>query len=113
MIDFHCHVLMGIDDGSRNIKTSIAMLEASKEQGVHRIVCTPHFDATRDRMEDFLLNRDNAFQALQKWIDASETVNIQLYPAAEVFFFSPYERSEGTGEADHPGHERIAFGNAI
>lgn len=87
MIDFHCHVLMGIDDGSRNIETSIAMLEASKEQGVHRIVCTPHFDATRDRMEDFLLNRDNAFQALQKWIDASETVDIQLYPAAEVFFF--------------------------
>lgn len=35
MIDFHCHVLMGIDDGSRNIETSIAMLEASKEQGVH------------------------------------------------------------------------------
>mgnify|MGYP004611457867 FL=1 len=87
MIDFHCHVLMGIDDGSRNIETSIAMLEASKEQGVCRIVCTPHFDAARDRLEDFLLKRENAFRALQKWIDASDTVDIQLYPAAEILFF--------------------------
>lgn len=33
------------------------------------------------------MNRDNAVQALQKWIDASDTVDIQLRPAAEVFFF--------------------------
>lgn len=55
MIDFHCHVLMGIDDGSRNLETSASMLEASKAQGVQQIVCTPHFDATKDRMEEFLI----------------------------------------------------------
>lgn len=87
MIDFHCHVLMGIDDGSRNLETSASMLEASKTQGVQQIVCTPHFDATKDRMEEFLINRDYAFQVLQKWIDASDAVDIRLYPAAEVFFF--------------------------
>lgn len=87
MIDFHCHVLMGIDDGSRNLETSASMLEASKTQGVQQIVCTPHFDATKDRMEEFLINRDHAFQVLQKWIDASDAVDIRLYPAAEVFFF--------------------------
>ena len=87
MIDFHCHVLMGIDDGSRNLETSASMLEASKTQGVQQIVCTPHFDAAKDRMEEFLINRDHAFQILQKWIDASDTVDIRLYPAAEVFFF--------------------------
>ena len=86
MIDFHCHVLMGIDDGSRNLESSVSMLEASKTQGVQRIVCTPHFDATKDRMEEFLINRDHAFQILQKWIDVSDAVDIRLYPAAEVFF---------------------------
>ena len=87
MIDFHCHVLMGIDDGSRNLETSASMLEASKTQSVQQIVCTPHFDAAKDRMEEFLINRDHAFQVLKKWIDASDAVDIRLYPAAEVFFF--------------------------
>lgn len=113
MIDFHCHVLMGIDDGSRNLETSASMLEASKTQGVQQIVCTPHFDATKDRMEEFLINRDHAFQVLQKWIDASDAVDIRLYPAAEVFFFPPHERSEGSEEADHPWYKRVALGNAL
>ena len=109
MIDFHCHVLMGIDDGSRNLETSASMLEASKMQGVQQIVCTPHFDAAKDRMEEFLINRDHAFQVLQKWIDASDAVDIRC----RGLFFPPHERSEGSEEADHPGYKRVAFGNAL
>lgn len=34
VIDFHSHVLPGIDDGSRNIETSIEMLRLSRNAGV-------------------------------------------------------------------------------
>ncbi len=42
MIDLHCHLLPGVDDGSKNLEESIAMARLSAEQGVAIIACTPH-----------------------------------------------------------------------
>lgn len=42
-IDFHTHILPGIDDGSRNVEMSLRMLAAQREQQVDEIVATPHF----------------------------------------------------------------------
>ena len=33
MIDFHTHILPGIDDGAKDVSVSAAMLEMEKEQG--------------------------------------------------------------------------------
>jgi protein-tyrosine phosphatase len=43
MIDIHCHLLYGVDDGAQTIEESIAMLCAAQEQGVEAIILTPHF----------------------------------------------------------------------
>ena len=43
MIDFHTHILPGIDDGAKDVSVSAAMLEMEKEQGVNEIVLTPHY----------------------------------------------------------------------
>ena len=40
-IDFHTHILPGIDDGSRNVEMSLRMLAAQREQQVDEIVATP------------------------------------------------------------------------
>ena len=42
MIDLHCHVLPGIDDGPSTIASSIALARAAADVGVRRIVATPH-----------------------------------------------------------------------
>lgn len=42
MIDLHCHILPGIDDGAENIDASIAMVEKAIDQGITHILCTPH-----------------------------------------------------------------------
>ena len=42
MIDLHCHVLPGIDDGPETIEGSLALGRASGEAGVRTIVATPH-----------------------------------------------------------------------
>ncbi|MGN0395823.1 MAG: CpsB/CapC family capsule biosynthesis tyrosine phosphatase, partial [Coprococcus sp.] len=43
IIDFHSHILPGIDDGSRNVETSIKMLDRCADNGVGLMVATPHF----------------------------------------------------------------------
>ena len=43
LTEYHCHVLPGLDDGSKGLGTSLAMLEMMKDQGVKRVIFTPHF----------------------------------------------------------------------
>lgn len=42
MIDLHCHILPGIDDGAETIEDSVAMAEKAISQGITHILCTPH-----------------------------------------------------------------------
>ncbi len=42
MIDLHCHVLPGIDDGPATIEESVAMARAAAAAGTRTIVATPH-----------------------------------------------------------------------
>lgn len=42
MIDLHCHILPGIDDGARNLSISLDMARASVADGVTDLACTPH-----------------------------------------------------------------------
>ena len=42
MIDIHCHLLPGIDDGAADIEMSLRMARALLEDGVEAVVCTPH-----------------------------------------------------------------------
>ncbi|MGM0122836.1 protein-tyrosine phosphatase [Enterococcus sp. AZ194] len=42
MIDLHCHILPGIDDGASSLEDSIDMAEKAISQGITHILCTPH-----------------------------------------------------------------------
>ena len=42
MIDLHCHILPGIDDGAVNLSISLDMARASVADGVTDLACTPH-----------------------------------------------------------------------
>ncbi len=42
MIDLHCHILPGIDDGAVDMQTSINMARIAAEDGIETIVATPH-----------------------------------------------------------------------
>ncbi|MBQ7920243.1 MAG: hypothetical protein IJ324_09940 [Lachnospiraceae bacterium] len=41
-IDVHSHILPGLDDGSRSIEQSVEMLRIAWEEGITKIIATPH-----------------------------------------------------------------------
>lgn len=42
MVDLHCHILPGLDDGAANMEESVAMAESAVADGVTHVVATPH-----------------------------------------------------------------------
>jgi len=42
MVDIHCHILPGIDDGAKTWETAEAMCRIAAEDGIKHIVCSPH-----------------------------------------------------------------------
>jgi protein-tyrosine phosphatase len=45
MIDLHCHVLFGIDDGPDSIEGSLALARAAADAGTSTLVATPHVNS--------------------------------------------------------------------
>ena len=43
MIDFHNHVLPGVDDGAKDIEMAINMLKTASSQGITDVINTIHF----------------------------------------------------------------------
>lgn len=70
MIDIHCHILPGIDDGAVTESDSLAMAREAVQQGIHTIIATPHhkngsYDNTKDSivksvevLNELLMNED-------------------------------------------------------
>ncbi|MEH7336777.1 CpsB/CapC family capsule biosynthesis tyrosine phosphatase [Neobacillus drentensis] len=42
MIDIHCHILPGVDDGAKSLAESIEMAKHAVEDGIKTIIATPH-----------------------------------------------------------------------
>ena len=89
MIDFHSHILPGMDDGSSSPEESLAMLEVSAEQGVDEIFATSHFYPDEEDPESFLERRTEAYEELTAFL-AEEAKGITLpriHLGAEVYYF--------------------------
>ena len=91
--DFHSHILPGIDDGSSSVEESLKLLEIEAEQGIKRVVATPHFYANHDSPERFLERRANAKALLEKALENRiDMPKIEI--GAEVHFFRGISDSE-------------------
>ena len=93
MVDFHSHILPGVDDGSTCVEMSVAMLKMETEQGVQTVVATPHFYADRNTPAQFLAKRQEAMEQLQKAMEKEEGMP-RIVLGAEVSYFRGMSESE-------------------
>jgi len=92
LIDFHSHILPGIDDGSADLSTSLSMLQQEAAHGVGQVVLTPHFYPERDDPERFLRAREQAAQQLREACTQQELPRLHL--GAEVAYFRGMSESD-------------------
>ena len=93
MIDVHCHILPGIDDGSRNTEESKALISEEMNQGINTIIFTPHFYAQRDSVGHFLEKRANSFSRLQSAVQFDK-IGLKPHLGAEVYYFGGIGKAE-------------------
>ena len=91
MIDFHSHVLPGIDDGSKSMEESLRMLAASAGQGVAHVAATPHFYPSETSPEQFLERRERAAECVRT-VWRPEFPRLLL--GAEVYFCDGISQAE-------------------
>jgi protein-tyrosine phosphatase len=63
MVDIHCHILPGMDDGADTLETSIQMAEMAIADGVTHVVGTPHANSDYKFDPDLIRQRRDELQA--------------------------------------------------
>ena len=103
-IDFHSHILPEIDDGAKDVRESLALLNILAEAGVDKVILTPHFYRDDENIASFLKRREASYQKLSQAINEAD--GNQQFPelilGAEVLF-SPSLSSD-------PDFEKLCIG---
>ena len=89
MIDIHCHILPGMDDGSGNFSDSIEMAQLAASSGIRTIVATPHCNIP-NVFENYWTPEIRArLDRLQEALNARK-IPITLLPGQEIFLSSGF-----------------------
>lgn len=83
MIDLHSHILPNIDDGSKSLEESIAIIKQAVSNGVTDIIVTPHFILGSSYNKEKSANK-KLLADLKKRVEA-ENLSINLHLGNEIF----------------------------
>jgi protein-tyrosine phosphatase len=93
MIDIHCHILPGIDDGAVSLEEAVKMCRLAAEDGIKTIVATPHmFDGVHETPE-----RETIRQKIGELMAASDGC-VEIIPGGEIRY--SHEIFEEAQQAD-------------
>lgn len=83
MVDFHSHIIYGVDDGAKDKEMTLAMLRTAVDSGTDKIVATPHYVRGR-----FQVHRDDINEQVKILRDLAqgENLGIDIYKGQEVYY---------------------------
>jgi len=81
LIDIHCHILPGIDDGPKDVKTALKMAKIAVKDGIEIIIATPHcYDGVFDCQSYDIIALCAEFNELLN----QQKINLMVLPGAEI-----------------------------
>jgi protein-tyrosine phosphatase len=83
MIDLHCHILPGLDDGARTLEEALEMARVAERDGITTIVATPHF-FRGDAFAGDVASIEEKRRVLTEALGKSE-IQVEVKPGAEVY----------------------------
>ncbi|SHK14575.1 protein-tyrosine phosphatase [Hathewaya proteolytica DSM 3090] len=97
MIDFHSHIVYGVDDGADDENIAIEMIKIASCSGTKKIVATPHF-----KMGKFYVSRETINKKVKYLKDESKNrgINIEIYAGQEVYYSEDLLEYYRQGEID-------------
>jgi len=84
MIDIHCHILPGLDDGAKNMEETLGVVRQLSEVGFKTLIATPHVLEGKDFLcpEKILAATEQVCQEV-----AAAGIPVQILPGAENYIF--------------------------
>lgn len=79
MIDFHTHILPGIDDGSRFPEETMELIKEAKEAGFDKIISTSHF------IEGYYETEADVRENIINILNNNVGDTIKIYPGSEIY----------------------------
>ena len=85
MIDFHSHIIPAIDDGARELKEALEMLEEASSAGFDGVISTSHY--MENYYEVSQADRKAWLNGLQYGLEEKK-IGLSLYLRSEIYFRS-------------------------
>ncbi len=101
MVDLHCHILPGVDDGAVNLEQALAMARICVEDGVTHVFATPHCHSFLRLLKTDIVPR---VEHLNREL-ATAGIGLTVLPGSEiqVVDVSEYRRDYEAGVFCHLG----------
>lgn len=87
VIDIHCHILPGLDDGPQRLETSLAMASVALRDNIRVIIATPHTDGVsvnRDTVTAKVIELNSELEQLAMGIEIVAGYEIPYHLVAEL-----------------------------
>ena len=84
--DIHCHILPGIDDGSRNWDMTLQMVQQSWDAGVRTMIATPHYLPWRERLRGETVL--SLVEEARKKVASELGIEMTILPGEELYYHS-------------------------
>ena len=78
MKDMHNHILFSIDDGSKDIESSIEMLKRAQEDGIDEMILTPHYILNSKYMANNKLKKELLKELEDRCKEEGITIKLHL-----------------------------------
>ncbi len=82
-IDIHCHIMPGVDDGSRDINMSLEMLRIAAKNGITHIILTPHHKPMHHNVSP---EHNVRYRKVLQQAAAEAGIKTKLFSGNEIYF---------------------------